>query len=124
MFNRAIGGEDKSPLMEKVTGMNPPEPFINALHALTHGNPISVRLLGPNMSTIFNFDGLMARAELEVGVFAILLYRQMVGEKIDDIWRMIATIVRDAAAVKTNVQIAAHQLKQSGRFDEAFQKLP
>jgi hypothetical protein len=124
MFNDALGKGNFSPLAHDVTGMPPGQTFLNALHALTHGNPISVRLLGPNQYKVFNFDGFMARAELEVGIFKILVYRYIQGEAFKDIWSMLKPIVTDLPAIQLQVQLAAHQLKESGKYDEAFQKLP
>lgn len=43
LINQAIGGGKFSHLKRKLPIIN--EPFIDCLHALTHGNPISARML-------------------------------------------------------------------------------
>src|SRR5271170_4432638 len=42
-INKALGLGDFRPLANPIKDINN-EPFINCLHALTHGNPISVRM--------------------------------------------------------------------------------
>jgi hypothetical protein len=111
MVNEALGQGKVSHLMDKVAGIN--EPFLNCLHA-THGNPISVRMAGIGLDQIFDTKTLLARAELDLGIFRILLYRHTAGEEIDAIWKMLSSIHNRPNDIKANVLIVAHVLKQSG----------
>jgi hypothetical protein len=113
MINEALG-------LGKVCYLNAPvkeingEPFINCLHALTHGNPISVRMLGFGLDGIFKTDMLLLRAETELNLFRILLYRRMLGEEFNDIWKMLASIHNQPESMRTNAKIAAHLVKKAG----------
>jgi hypothetical protein len=118
MINEALGQGTVSHLMDVSPGIN--EPFLGCLHALTHGNPISVRMISFGLDKIFDTKGLLARAELEFGLFRIMLYRRMLGEKQSDIWKMLGAIHNRPADVETNVRIAAHLLRQSGKADKVF----
>ena len=113
MINEALGVGRVSRLMDKLPGIN--EPFLNCLHALTHGNPISVRMTTFGLDKIFSTEGLLARVQLELDIFRIVVYRRMLGEDINAIWNMLAPIHDRPADVRSNVQIAAHLLKQSGK---------
>jgi hypothetical protein len=84
------------------------------LHALTHGNPISVRMLAFGLDKIFQTDMLLLRAETDLNLFRILLYRRMLGENIKDNWKMLATIHNEPDTMRTNVMIAALLVKQAG----------
>ncbi len=114
LLNDALGQGKVSPLMNLVPGVN--EPFLHCLHALTHGNPISVRMIGIGLESIFDTKNLLARAELDLGIFRILLYRHMAGEEIGGIWAMFSTIHNRPNDIKANVVIAAHLLKKSGKI--------
>jgi len=114
MINEALGMGKVSPLMDKLPGIN--EPFLNCLHALTHGNPISVRMTTFGLDKVFNTEGLLARVEHELDIFRIILYRRMLGADMTAIWNMLASIHNRPADVKANVLIAADQLKQSGKI--------
>ncbi len=118
MINEALGKGRVSHLMAVSPGIN--EPFLDCLHALTHGNPISVRMISFGLGKIFNVKMLLVRAEVDFGVFRIMLYRRMLGEKQSDIWKMLSTIHDRPLDVATNVKIAAHLLKQSGKADKVF----
>lgn len=91
MINDALGKGQISHLEAKVADINN-EPFINLLHALTHGNPISVRMLSFGLDKIFQTDKLLLRAELELNWFRVLLYRRTLGEDFCDIWKMLVPI--------------------------------
>lgn len=114
MINAALGEGNVSHLMDTMPGIN--EPFLHCLHALTHGNPISVRMITFGLDKIFNTVGLLAKAEMDLAVFMVLLYRRTMGEDIDAIWKMLAPIDNSPDILKANVLIAAHQLKQSGKL--------
>jgi hypothetical protein len=43
-----------------------------------------------------------------------LLYRRMLGEELRNIWKMLGTIHNQPDTMRTNVQIAAHLVKQAG----------
>lgn len=113
MINQALGEGKVSHLNNKLPGIN--EPFLHCLHALTHGNPISVRMIAFGLDKIFNTAGLLARAEMDLAVFRVLLYRRMMGEDIAGIWKMLAPIHNRPDDMKANALIAAHELKQSGK---------
>ncbi|HZU42961.1 MAG TPA: hypothetical protein VE994_09840 [Terriglobales bacterium] len=113
MINEALG-------LGKVCHLNAPikeingEPFINCLHALTHGNPISVRMLSFGLDGIFKTDMLLLRAETDLNLFRVLLYRRMLGEELKNIWKMLAPIHNQPETMRTNAKIAAHLVKKAG----------
>jgi hypothetical protein len=72
MINDALGKGPISYLLDPVAPINN-EPFLHSLHALTHGNPISVRMLGFGLDKIFQTNMLLLRAELELNWFRVLL---------------------------------------------------
>jgi hypothetical protein len=113
MINEALGEGRVSHLMNPVKDINN-EPFLNLLHALTHGNPISVRILTFGVEKIFQTDKLLLRAETDLNLFRVLLYRRMLGEELKNIWKMLGPIHNQPETVKTNSIIAAHLLKQAG----------
>jgi len=113
MIHEALGLGRVSPLMGPVKDINN-EPFLNCLHALTHGNPISVRMLGFGLDKMFKTDMLLIRAETDLNLFRILLYRRMLGEELQDIWKMLGTIHNQPETMRTNVKIAAHLVKKAG----------
>ncbi len=118
MISEALGKGKASPLTMILPGIN--EPFINGLHALTHGNPISARMIAFGLEKIFNTEMLLLRAQTDLGLFRILLYRKMVGEKQKDIWKILSTIHNRPGDVLANEKIAAHLLKQSGMVEQVF----
>jgi len=91
LINDALGNGSISHLLDPVVLINN-EPYINLLHALTHGNPISVRMLGFGLDKIFQTDKLLLRAELELNWFRVLLYRRTLGEEFCDIWKLLVPI--------------------------------
>jgi hypothetical protein len=111
MINEALGRGKVSSLMSPVLGIGN-EPFLDCLHALTHGNPISVRMVSFGVGTLFQTDMLLVRAETDLNLFRILLYRHMLGENLDDIWKMLAAIHNQPEPMRINVRIAAKELKQ------------
>lgn len=113
MMNEALGLGKVSHLMNPVKDINN-EPFLHCLHALTHGNPISVRMVAFGVDKMFKTNMLLVRAETDLNLFRILLYRRMLGEKLSDIWTMLGTIHDQPDTMRTNVQIAAHLVKQAG----------
>jgi hypothetical protein len=108
MISDALGQGKVSHLKEKLQGIN--EPFIDCLHALTHGNPISVRMTTYGLDKIFNTAKLLARVELELDMFRVVLYRRILGEDIGGIWKMLSPIHDQPAGVRGNALIAAHLL--------------
>jgi|HubBroStandDraft_5_1064220.scaffolds.fasta_scaffold99815_1 hypothetical protein len=113
LINEALGEGKVSHLKRKIPGIN--EPFIDCLHALTHGNPISARMLAIGLETLFDTAGLFGRAEVDLGVFRVLLYRRTLGQSFDSIWKILIPIHNEPATMKANVLIAAQQLRQSGK---------
>jgi hypothetical protein len=118
MINRALGKGKVSPLTTRLDGIN--EEMINCLHALTHGNPISVRMITHGLDKIFNTEMLFVRAQTDLGIFRILLYRRMLGEKQKDIWKLLSGIHNRPAEVQACVNEAVHLLKASGKADQVF----
>src|SRR5262245_37929035 len=57
MINEALGEGRVSHLVAVLPGIK--EPFLNSLHALTHGNPISVRMITFGLDKIFNAEMLL-----------------------------------------------------------------
>jgi len=118
MINEALGKGKFSSLTTVMAGIN--EPLINGLQALTHGNPISVRMISFGLEKIFNTEMLLVWAQTDLGLFRILLYRKMLGEKQKDIWKALSGIHDRPADVQTNEKIAAQLLQQSGKADQVF----
>ena len=117
MINGALGLGEKSHLRDPVKGVN--EPFVDCLHALTHGNPISVRFMAFGLQKIFQTDKLLVRAEMELNLFTILVYRRALGEDLRSIWRMLAPLNDRPEDMKTNARIAALEVKKAG-LDKGF----
>ncbi|MEJ2007435.1 MAG: hypothetical protein P8Z30_04625 [Acidobacteriota bacterium] len=118
MINEALGQGRVSHLMDNLPGIN--EPFINCLHALTHGNPISVRMHPFGIAKIFNTEKLLARAELDLNIFRIVLYRRTLGEDITAIWKTLEPIQNRPGDVRSNVLVAADLLKKSGKLSASL----
>jgi hypothetical protein len=114
MIIDALGQGKPSHLKDKLQGIN--EPFLHCLHALTHGNPISVRMTTYGLDKIFNTQKLLARVELELDIFRVVLYRRILGEDIGGIWKMLGPIHDQPAEMRGHAQIAAHLLMQSGKL--------
>ena len=57
---------------------------------------------------------LLIRAETDLNLFRILLYRRMLGEELKNIWKMLEGIHNQPDTMRTNVRIAAHLVKQAG----------
>jgi hypothetical protein len=98
--------------MNIVPGVN--EPYLHCLHGLTHGNPISVRMVGMGLSNVFDTANLLSRAEVDLNIFRTLLYRRAAGEELKEIWKLLSAIHDNPDDLRTNVTIAAHQLKEKG----------
>jgi hypothetical protein len=113
MINEALGRGKVCPLRNPISGIND-EPFINCLHALTHGNPISVRMLAHGLEKIFQTDKLLQKAESDLNLFRVLIYRRMLGEELIDIWKMLGAIYHDPEALRASAITAANQVKDSG----------
>jgi hypothetical protein len=111
---KAMGKGNRSPLRTMVKGTN--TTFIDCLHALTHGNPISVRFTGLGLEKIFDVNGLLAKAELDLDIFRVLVYRRKLGEKFEDIWKVLSPISDQPTTLRTNALIAADLLMKSGKI--------
>ncbi len=120
MINGALGLGETSHLRDPVKGVN--EPFIDCLHALTHGNPISVRFIAFGLPRIFRTEKLLVRAEMELNLFTILVCRRALGEDLRSIWRMLASLNDRPDDMRANAQIAALEVKKAG-LDKAFPPL-
>jgi hypothetical protein len=71
-------------------------------------------MLSFGLDGIFKSDMLLLRAETDLNLFRILLYRRMLGEELKDIWKMLATIHNQSDTIRTNAKIAANLLKKAG----------
>lgn len=118
MINEALGKGEVSHLTDRLRGID--EPFLDCLHALTHGNPISVRMIPFGLDKIFRAEKLLERAEADFSLFRIMLWRRMLGEKQSDIWKMLSAIHNRPGDLAANEKIAAHLLKQSGKLHTIF----
>jgi hypothetical protein len=113
MINEALGLGKVCHLMKPVKEVNN-EPVLDCLHALTHGNPISVRMVAFGVEKIFKTDMLLISAETDLNLFRILLLRRMLGEELKDIWKILGGIHNQPETIRTNVKIAAQQVKDTG----------
>jgi hypothetical protein len=118
MINDALGQGKVSHLKDRLQGIN--EPFLDCLHALTHGNPISVRMTTYGLDKIFNTEKLLAKVELDLDIFRVVVYRRILGEDIDEIWKMLGPIHDRPADVRGNALIAAQSVKQSGKLGSSI----
>jgi hypothetical protein len=118
MISRALGKGAVSPLTTPLAGIN--ESMINCLHAPTHGNPISVRMISHGLDKIFNTEMLLVRAQTDLGLFRVLLYRMMSGEKQKDVWKILSAMHNRPADVVAAGQVAAKLLRDSGKADQVF----
>jgi hypothetical protein len=119
VINGALGLGRVCHLLMAVEGGN--EPFLDCLHALTHGNPISVRMVGFGLAKLFDIEKLLARAEVEQHLFTILVYRRLLGQELRDIWETLSAIHNRPDEMKANATIAASQVKQKG-LDSFFRE--
>ena len=113
LINDALGNGSISHLLDPVVLINN-EPYINLLHALTHGNPISVRMLGFGLDKIFQTDKLLLRAELELNWFRVLLYRRTLGEEFCDIWKLLVPIHNQPDTMRSAAMQAGKDLHATG----------
>lgn len=111
-YNESLGLGSVSYLSLPVAGVN--EPFINCLHALTHGNPIMARAVSVGLDTVFNTKMLVARAEMEHHIFVILLGRQLLGQDEATTWKLLAEINNKPNDVRANAAIVWHSLEKAG----------
>jgi hypothetical protein len=118
MINEKLGKGKVSSLMLESPGIK--EPFVDILHALTHGNPLAVRLIALGLDKTFNAEMLLARAEYDLNLFRILLWRRMLGETQKDTWKILSGIHNHPAQVEACVKEAAFLLKRSGKADRTF----
>ncbi len=112
MIHEALGKGKVSSLLAPVKGMA--EPFVDCLHALTHGNPISVRMLGFGLNELFQTDKLLLKAEMERDLFATLVCRRALGEEFDTIWKTLSVVYGYPDQMKTAAKIAAFQATEAG----------
>jgi hypothetical protein len=121
MINEALGLGKVCYLLNNVPHVN--EPFLNCLHALTHGNPISVRMLGVGLDKIFQSDKLLIRAEMELNIFHTLVYRRAPGEELKAVWCAIAPIHNRPDDVKKLAKAAATKVKEAGGLEKLLDQL-
>jgi hypothetical protein len=111
-YNQALGLGEISYLQTLVAGIN--EPFIDCLHALTHGNPIIARAASVGLDSVFNAKMLVLRAEMEHHMFLILLGRQLLGQDPQTTWKKLAEINNKPDEVRANAEIVGRLLKEAG----------
>ncbi len=116
LINEALGDGKVSHLMNPIKEINN-EPYLHLLHALTHGNPISVRMVSFGVDKVFQTDKLLMRAETDLNLFRVLLYRVMLGEELKSIWKVLGPIHNDPQTMKANVMIAAKLVQDAGLAD-------
>ena len=121
MINEAVGLGKVSYLLNKVPLVN--ESFLNCLHALTHGNPISVRMLGVGLDKIFQPDKLLIRAEMELNMFHTLAYRRALGEELKSIWSTLAPIHDHPDDVRNLAKAAGMDVKTAGGLEKLLDQL-
>jgi hypothetical protein len=114
MIEKAMGAGTVSRLMEIIPDVN--EPFIDCLHALTHGNPIAVRFVAMNLTTVFNIPGLLARAGNDLNIFKLLLYRRVANMPQNEIWNLLKPIHDKPQLLSDEVEKAAADVKKQGGF--------
>jgi hypothetical protein len=69
-------------------------------------------MVGMGLQNVFDTANLLSRAEVDLNIFRILLYRRAAGEELKEIWKMLSTIHDNPEDLRANVLIAAHQLKK------------
>lgn len=112
MLKKAMGAGNVSHLDEIVEVFN--EPFIDLLHSLTHGNPISVRFLAMRIDRVFNIPDTLARAEHELNIYKLLLYRRLTKMPQKDIWNLLKPIHDNPQLLRQAVLQAAADIKKQG----------
>lgn len=112
LIREALGDKTR-PLVAPIKEINN-ETFLDCLHALTHGNPISVRMIAFGLDKIFQTDMLLVRAELGLNLFRILLFRRMLGEELDAIWKGLGSIYNHPEVMRANVMATAALVKNAG----------
>jgi hypothetical protein len=118
LINEALGMGRKSNLTQTVAGIN--EPYIRLLHALTHGNPIAVRIEPAQLIKAFDMHGLLLRAEQDLNIFRVLLYRRILGEDLSQIWALLTPIHNLRDQLMANVLISALAVRKSGRLPSSI----
>ena len=105
-LNDALGKGPVSPLTVPVVGLpGPPQEFVNGLHAITHGNPIAVRMLDHGIEKTFNIGKIYERVDMERDIFAVILCRRILGHDFATIWKELLPIHNVPGQVKKS---AAH----------------
>jgi hypothetical protein len=121
MINEALRLGKVSYLLNNVPLVN--EPFLNCLHALTHGNPISVRMLGVGLDKLFQSDKLLIRAEMELNMFHTLVYRRALGEELKSVWSVRTPVRNRPNDVKQLAKAAAMKVKNAGGLEKLLDQL-
>lgn len=111
-YNESLGLGLISYLSSPVPGVN--EPFINCLHALTHGNPIMARAASIGLHTVFDAKMLVTKADMEYNMFVILLGRLLLGDEAAITWKKLAQINNKPAEVRAEAVIVTQLLKHAG----------
>lgn len=120
LIQQELGNGKKSPLSAQVKGVN--ESFIHLLHALTHGNPFSVRLDPMGLNQIFDIDHILMRCEQDLNLFRMLLYSTILGDSIENTWSQLVSVQNSPAGLQGLVIATALRLKTSGHMNPSLSK--
>ena len=112
MLTKAMGAGNVSRLTDIVDGFN--EPFIDCLHAMTHGNPVSVRFPAMELTKLFDIPRFVERAEHEQNIFRLLVYRRLTKMPQGEIWNVLKTAHDKPQLLRQEVLKADADLKKSG----------
>jgi hypothetical protein len=112
MLNKAMGAGRVSHLNDLVEVVN--EPFIDCLHSLTHGNPVSVRFIAMDLTKVFNIPTGLATAEHDLNIFRLLLYRRVAGMPQNEIWKLLTPIHNRPKALFEEIQRVAAEVMDNG----------
>ena len=112
MINKAMGAGDISHLTQLISPMN--EPFIDCLHALTHGNPVSVRFIAMDLTKVFNIPKTLERAENELNIFRLVTYGLVAKMPQNEIWKLLNASLENPYLLFAQVQMAAEEVKKQG----------
>ena len=66
------------------------------------------------LSNVFDTEELLLRAEQDLNIFKVLLYRRLAGEPLNEIWKRLAEVHGRRDLLAANVAIAALQVKVKG----------
>jgi hypothetical protein len=110
LLQRKLGIDGPALLSQPVAGIG--EPFIKCLHALTHGNPITVRMFEFGIDKLFDINMLLVRAEADLDIYRIAFYRHLLGQSEDEIWGLLREMHNRPNELMQNAIVAAYQVRE------------